>query len=97
MKMESILTDSQSQQPGPEMHPSLPVHGYSAQPGPQVDQVNKNKEAEEVFLRELDRLKADPEVDQRWLAIGRTQLEQAFMAINRAIFKPGRARLPEDA
>lgn len=29
-------------------------------------------------------------VDKRWLAISRTQLEQAFMALNRSIFKPQR-------
>jgi hypothetical protein len=28
------------------------------------------------------------EVDQRWLAIARTQLQQGFMALNRAIAKP---------
>ncbi len=38
-------------------------------------------------------MKANPNIDQRWLAIGRAHLEQAFMAINRAIFKPGRVEL----
>ena len=33
---------------------------------------------------------------EQWLAIGRTHLEQAFMAINRAVFQPGRVALPED-
>jgi hypothetical protein len=36
-------------------------------------------------------------VDQRWLAIGRTHIEEAFMAINRAVFQPQRVKLPEDA
>ncbi len=31
-----------------------------------------------------------------WLAIARTQIEQGFMALNRAVFKPGRVRLAED-
>jgi hypothetical protein len=37
-----------------------------------------------------------PEVDKRWLAIARTGFEQAFMALNRSVFQPGRIRLPED-
>lgn len=79
------------------LHQSLPVHGYSAQTEEKVALVNRNKVSEEVMLRELDAMKADPEIDQRWLAIGRTHIEQAFMAINRAVFKPGRVRLEGDA
>lgn len=33
----------------------------------------------------------------RMLAVGRTQLQLAFMALNRAVFRPGRVTLPEDA
>lgn len=35
-------------------------------------------------------------VDQRWLAIAKTDMEKAFMALNRAVFQPGRVKLPED-
>jgi hypothetical protein len=77
-------------------HEGLPVAGYRPQDGTAVQKVNTNKEAEERVLRILDDLAADPEVDKRWLAIGRTQIEQGFMAVNRAVFKPGRAVLPED-
>lgn len=77
-------------------HQSLPVAGYRPQSTEKVERVNANKRAEEMLLRDLDALKQDPEVDQRWLAIGRTQLEQAFMAINRAIFKPDRVKLYGD-
>lgn len=79
------------------LHQSLPVHGYSAQTEDKVALVNKNKAAEELLLRELDAMKADPEIDQRWLAVGRTHIEQGFMTINRAVFRPGRARLEGDA
>lgn len=34
--------------------------------------------------------------DGRMLAIGRTQLQLACMAINNAIFQPQRIKLPED-
>lgn len=75
---------------------SLPVHGYQAQSHDNVGQVNINKQMEEEVLRRLDGLKGIMDIDQRWLAIGRTHIEEGFMAINRAIFKPGRVQLPSD-
>lgn len=78
-------------------HLGLPVAGYKAQPQDRIDLVNGFKADEERLLRKLDALReGGPDVDQRWLALGRTQLEQAFMAINRAVFRPDRAPLPED-
>lgn len=74
-------------------HEGLPVSGYRPQTDDNVNLVNYNKKLEETVLRVLDRLKASPEVDQRWLAIGRTKIEEAFMAINRSIFKPARVDL----
>ncbi len=74
----------------------LPVAGYKTQPDHKVGMVNLNKEAEERILRVLDELAKDPTVDPRWLSIGRTHLEQAFMAINRSIFRPTRVGLSED-
>jgi hypothetical protein len=78
-------------------HNPLPVHGYKPQSGESVELVNKNKMLEEQTLRILDSLKLRKDVDQRWLAVGRTHIEQAWMAINRSIFQPKRATLPEDA
>jgi hypothetical protein len=77
----------------------LPVQGYQSQPQSKVVIVNANKEVEERTLRILDTLKGlGPEhVDQRWLAIGRTKIEEAFMAINRAVFQPQRIELPPKA
>lgn len=71
----------------------LPVAGYRDQPMSNVDLVNVNKKSEEYMLCILDNLATLPDVDKRWLAIGRTQLEQAFMAINRSVFKPSRVEL----
>jgi len=75
-------------------HTGLPVSGYRAQSQASVDLVNEMKCAEEAMLRKLDEMKESAEIDQRWLAIGRTSLEQAFMAINRSVFKPSRIKLP---
>ena len=85
-------------------HAPLPVQGYKPQSQATVDLVNKNKELEEIALRQLDMLatltavNGEPiTIDKRWLAIGRTHLEQAWMAINRSVFQPTRAKLPGDA
>lgn len=77
-------------------HEGLPVAGYRPQSTGAVQYVNGNKQDEERILRKMDDLRDNGEVDQRWLAIARTQMEQAFMAFNRAIFKPDRVGLPED-
>lgn len=78
------------------MEKGLPVHGYQPQSQEAVDAVNRNKTLEEVVLRHFDQLALIDAVDKRWLAIGRTAIEQGFMAVNRAIFKPGRVALDGD-
>lgn len=80
----------------PGMHKPIPVMGYKPQSGDTIVIVNRFKKEEERVLRLLDEMSLANAIDQRWLAIGRTQLEQAFMAINRSVFKPGRVELPVD-
>lgn len=77
-------------------HTGLPVAGYRPQSSSKVDLVNANKALEEQCLRALDALAADPDTDKRWLAIGRTAIENGWMAVNRSVFKPARVKLPED-
>lgn len=77
------------------MHEGLPVEGYRPQSSESVDLVNANKALEEQCLRSLDALVG--KADMRWLRISREYLELAFMAANRAVFQPGRAKLPGDA
>lgn len=74
----------------------LPIAGYTSQSDNAVTIVNANKQAEERVLRLLDELASTSGVDPRWLAVGRTHIEQGFMATNRAVFRPTRVRLPED-
>ena len=78
------------------MHEGLPVAGYQPQTENRVDLVNTNKVTEERLLRLIENLQLTGTGDPRWLAIAKTGFEQAFMALNRAIFQPGRVRLPED-
>ncbi len=80
-----------------DTHDPLPVLGYTTQHPAAVEQVNLHKQIEERVLRILDELKEFPGIDQRWLAIGRTSIEQGFMAVNRAVFKPGRVDLDDEA
>lgn len=76
------------------LNASLPIPGYRPQGDEAVTQVTLNKHMEEHILRVLDALAADPDTDKRWLQMGRTHIEQGFMAVNRAIFKPARVTLP---
>lgn len=77
-------------------HKGLPVSGYRPQSANAVSVVNNNKAIEERVLRMLDDIGQMTDVDQRWLAIGRTHIEQGFMAVNRAVFQPERVGLPGD-
>jgi hypothetical protein len=78
-------------------HSGLPVAGYKPQTEANVKLVNTNKQLEEVIMRILDMMKTKATIDQRWLAIGRTAIEQGFMAVNRAVFQPGRVKLDDKA
>jgi len=74
----------------------LPVAGYKpTQPDWAVALVNENKLLEERVLRQIEK-HGPASTDGRWVSIAKTQIEQGFMALNRAVFKPGRVTLPED-
>ncbi|MFZ5710355.1 MAG: DUF7681 family protein [Pseudomonadota bacterium] len=77
-------------------HNGLPVSGYRLQSEEAVAIVNSNKALEERLLRVMDDMVSSAMFDQRWLSIARTDLEKGFMALNRAVFRPGRVALPED-
>ncbi len=62
-------------------HESLPVAGYKPQSGEALAVVNGNKWLEELLLRRLDVLAADPSIDKRWLAIGRIEIDTDPAAI----------------
>ncbi|MBN9348288.1 MAG: hypothetical protein J0I48_19170 [Devosia sp.] len=75
----------------------LPVAGYNAQPPHKIEAVNVHKDTEERLLRRIESLPdIVPDLDHRWAAVARTHFEQGFMALNRAVFKPGRVVLPGD-
>lgn len=53
-----------------------------------IDQINGMKELEQVLLTCINAMSKVEEFDQRWVSIGRTHIEQGFMALVRAIAKP---------
>lgn len=77
-------------------HAGLPVAGYQPQSDDKVQTVNRAKELEERVLRHLDALNGDAATDKRMVALARTGIQEAFMWANRAVFRPGRVKLPED-
>ena len=77
-------------------HEGLPVAGYQPQSDERVQLVNENKVTEERILRAIERDTKNGLLDPRWAAIARTDIEKGFMALNRAVFQPSRAKLPED-
>lgn len=73
------------------------VLGYSVQPESALRLVNENKVIEEKLLRHIEAIERDLVFDisddsepHRWLYIAKLHIEQGFMALNRAVFKPKR-------
>lgn len=75
----------------------LPVKGYTTQSAENVELANRLKVAEELYLRELDKLDKADGIDKRMVALARTNMQTAAMWAVRSIFQPTRITLPEDA
>jgi hypothetical protein len=94
---DTAIQSQSTAQPTPQLYPGLPVEGYATvQPQSAIDLVNRHKVHEEQVLRWIDELmapNAEFKADQRGLAVARTQLQGAYMWLNRAIFQPQRVPL----
>lgn len=67
------------------------ITGYRELSQQDIDLMNKIKaKAAEVgdLVAELKDLRTNSALDQRWVAIGATDLQQGFMALTRAVAKP---------
>lgn len=64
------------------------IRGYRDLTPEEVSSMNTIKDMAENIRVELEALESLPEVDKRWLAIGKTNLQQGFMAVIRSIAKP---------
>jgi len=65
------------------------IKGYRDLTQEEIDAMNEVKEMGAKVQQLVDKLQANSELDQRWISIGRTQLQQGFMALTRGITKPG--------
>ncbi len=64
------------------------VKGYKPQTPAKIDLVNKFKEHEKALGELYREALASCQADPRMLAVGKTQAQQAYMWLNRAIFQP---------
>lgn len=64
------------------------ITGYRDLSQDEIDSMNIIKELGAQIETQIDSLSAMRELDQRWVAIGKTHLQQGIMALVRAVAKP---------
>ena len=64
------------------------ITGYRELSQQEIDLMNMVKAAGVELGNTVAHLRANPEIDQRWVSIGATQLQQGLMALTRAVAKP---------
>lgn len=64
------------------------IKGYRELNEHEIKVMNAVKAHGELTGALLDEMEKDPDVDRRWLAIARTQLQQGLMALTRSVAKP---------
>lgn len=72
------------------------ILGYTSVSEDTATSVNENKQLEEIIVRRIEAFQKDPNTDKRQLALSATHIEDAFMHMNRALYKPTRVKLPGD-
>jgi hypothetical protein len=64
------------------------ITGYRDLTQEEIDLMNEVKAKAEEVGAIVEKLRTTPGLDQRWVAIGATKLQEGFMAAVRAIAKP---------
>ena len=64
------------------------IKGYRELNEVEINRMNQVKEMGRLLGILVDGLKANSDLDQRWVSIGATKLQQGLMALTRAIAKP---------
>lgn len=64
------------------------IKGYKELDEVQISSMNIVKELATSVGTLIDAMSANPDIDQHWLAIGKTDLQKGFMALTRSIAKP---------
>ena len=75
---EKTMVDNQHKQ----------IKGYRDLSIEEIALMNKVKAKGEELAELLEEIKANPTIDQRWLAIGKTDLQTGLMAVTRSIAQP---------
>jgi hypothetical protein len=65
------------------------IKGYRDLSQTEIDDMNQIKEKAAEVGDLIAALEESPEIDKRWLAIAKTDLQKGFMALIRSIAKPG--------
>lgn len=65
-----------------------PITGYRTLTEAEIAAMNEGKALAVQVGAFIDKLMADPATDKRWVSIGKTQLQQGFMATLRGIAQP---------
>ena len=68
--------------------PVTPIKGYRQISQEEIDLVNEGKDLALKVRAFCERIAARPDADQRWLAVGKTDLQKGFMAIYRSVMRP---------
>ena len=71
-----------------KIHTPPPITGYRKLTQAEVDLMNRVKAKGDELGALIDELKANQSLDQRWVAIGRTDAQTAIMALVRSIAQP---------
>ena len=64
------------------------IVGYRELNADEIALMNEIKETGIDLGSLVSELEGNPDIDQRWIAIGKTHLQQGLMALTRAVAKP---------
>ena len=64
------------------------ITGYRDLSQEEIDAMNKSKELASQVGDFIDELEKNGYIDKRWLAIAKTDLQNAFMSLTRSIARP---------
>ena len=69
-------------------HQHRHIKGYRELSQAEIDLMNEIKTQGATLGELVERLRANPDLDQRWVAIGATDLQTGLMALTRAVAQP---------
>jgi hypothetical protein len=64
------------------------ISGYSELSQQEIDAMNSIKELASAVGILVEELEANPALDQRWVAVAKTDLQKGFMAAVRSVAQP---------